>query len=126
MYRTLYVRPSHRTTPDIQDERTTSSVSKEGRGYRRGEPSDIATLRWFPSPKDLHVLNPKRFFNACLRQVKEALNLATVLKSFKQSFSPVPALPANCHTDSKCLTTFHEVKKVRMNHRKEYVFSLWG
>ena len=30
---------------------------------------------------------------------KEALNLATVLKSFKQSFSPVPALPANCHTD---------------------------
>ncbi len=40
------------------------SVSKEGRDYRRGEPSDIATLRWFPSPKDLHVLNPKRFLNA--------------------------------------------------------------
>ena len=40
------------------------SVSKEGRGYRRGEPSDIATLRWFPSPKDLHVLNPKRFLTA--------------------------------------------------------------
>ena len=42
------------------------SVSKEGRGYRRGEPSDIATLRWFPSPKDLHVLNPKRFLMQAL------------------------------------------------------------
>ena len=43
-----------------ENELTDRSVSKEGRGYRRGEPSDIATLRWFPSPKDLHVLNPKR------------------------------------------------------------------
>ena len=47
-----------------ENELSEASVSKEGRGYRRGEPSDIATLRWFPSPKDLHVLNPKRFLNA--------------------------------------------------------------
>ena len=25
-------------------------VSKEGRGHRRGKPSNFATLRWFPSP----------------------------------------------------------------------------
>ena len=57
------------------------SVSKEGRGHRRGEPSDIATLRWFPSPKDLHVLNPKRFLNASfacrmfLRTLRKPLHL---------------------------------------------------
>ena len=43
-----------------ENELPDESVSKEGRGHRRGEPSDFATLRWFPSPKDLHVLNSKR------------------------------------------------------------------
>jgi hypothetical protein len=56
-----------------------SELAKEGRGHRREEPSDFATLRWFPSPKDLHVLPPKQFPNASLL-AKCILNLSRFIK----------------------------------------------
>ena len=80
----------------------------------------FATLRWFPSPKDLHVLNPKRFSNAGIAgELPHGL-----LRSFrigKTSFAC-----SMLSVDSKCLTTFHEVKKVRMNYKCLSMFFLFG
>ena len=48
--------------------------------------------RWFPSPKDLHVLTPKRFLNASFacRMFPRTLRKPLYLKA---SFSPVSAMP---------------------------------
>ena len=89
--RSLSVVEMHQSSTRFQEVRKNSHskrVQGEGRGYRRGKPSDVVTLRWFPSPKIslfpeqqkrfratwsqnrlkpkwfYKVLNPKRFSNA--------------------------------------------------------------
>ena len=105
MYRTLYVRPSHKTTPDIQDERTPVKLAEEWGEVIGGENLRPAKSRCSP-PKTplffeqqksfraglpakpiktkmvLKSFEPKTIFNACLRQAKGALNPSGFIKKY--------------------------------------------